>query len=128
MIIWKGYYYFRKSGGWIYQTNLKKGHHGTLRKGHSKEEGYLFDIIVRKRDKLEEKVKTILHELGHIGAEYEIMTNPSCSDMPGAPDYALNSETILAIERATMNFYYRNPPLVQKIRELLKYKKNFKLP
>ncbi len=121
MIIWKGYYYFKKGKGRILQTDLEQGHRGSLyRRGSS------FDIIIRENDPLEEKVITVLHELAHIGVEYEIMQNPFLNK-PGITDNLLDSKVNQEVDKATQEFYNRNPTLVQKIRELLEYRNKFKL-
>ncbi|MEK6830735.1 MAG: hypothetical protein AABX77_01785 [Nanoarchaeota archaeon] len=119
MIIYKGYYYFKKSNGIVLKINTynnwKHGSIGTI--------GERIYIELNKEDSLEEQVKTVIHELAHLGLEgenfdkihkikYDLL---AFSD----EDIKIIKEVENKINREVENFYYRDPPLVNYIREKL---------
>ena len=64
MIIYKGYYYFKKALSKIIRFSIFNKTHGSI---GSLGESYI--ICVKKDDPLEDQIKTILHELAHLGLE-----------------------------------------------------------
>lgn len=118
MIIYKGWYHFKREKGFITKVDMGKHHHGTLIGCHSPEE---WDIWVNENDSLEEQVKTVLEELAHLGLEHDTITKESLDEKYKAQrEEAEGTSPIKKIIDAEVEkFYLRNPPLLQKIREML---------
>ena len=123
MIIYEGYYYFKKNGGKIIKAGIRaKGILSTLSDISSKS----YIIQVKQDDPLEEQVKTVLHELAHLGLEGK---NLDDFDSDFTKNMALGKlsqkqkikmkELENKIDILTEDFYNRNPPLISYIRENL---------
>ncbi|MDO8460497.1 MAG: ImmA/IrrE family metallo-endopeptidase [Nanoarchaeota archaeon] len=113
MIIYKGYYHFRKGNGSIAACSCEgvNGYrNANLMIVFMQPRKYY--IGVNNKDSLEEQVKSVLHEFAHIGLEH--------------PFIKLDSETPEMNARAedeAIRFYNKNSPLVGRIREILVDKK-----
>jgi len=122
MIIYKGYYYFKKGNGIITKINTYNNYdHGEIGKI-----GEQFYIKIEKEDPLEEQVKTVLHELAHLGLEGKNFDkfDPYFTDnmMLGKLSNEQKNRMIELeneIDKDVENFYERNSPLVDHIRKKL---------
>ena len=112
MIIYKGYYHFEKSGGRIIPSDVGRGS-GAL-SVILRPELPQYIICVEKRDLLEEQVRAVLHELAHIGLEHDKFVREG---------YLANlfetTEINKLAEFEATRFYNKNPPLINKIREMI---------
>ena len=114
MIIYKGYHHFRKHNGQITKGFFRESPGGWLAKLLNN-----FSIMVKEDDPLEVQVRTVIHELAHLGLEYEELTDLQKTGHPTRSDAELEPGLIEKIERATEQFYNRNPSLVQYLRDWL---------
>lgn len=121
MIIYKGWYYFRKNKGSIRKIDMINGYHGILSGCVYHDE---WDIQVNKNDCLEEQVKSILEELAHLGLEHNVLLTESLDEKYKAQKDEIEgkSKTKKIINTEIKNFYSRNPPLIKFIKNLLQPK------
>lgn len=129
MIIYRGYYLFRKAQGKIIKSRIRVS--GLL---YTFGESYL--IQVKEDDILEEQIKTILHELAHLGLEGKNFDeiDPELTENFMFGRLSLEQKKLIVkieedVEKESGNFYERNPPLVDYIRKKLSsnHNKSFNL-
>ena len=99
-----------KAKGQLHKRIYRPGHHGTLIGVIGKVPNLIY---VNQNDELEMQVKSVVHELAHIGLELEEFLYGSMV----IPKNIKDIET--KVEKLTDEFYDRNPPLLQKIRGML---------
>jgi len=119
MIIYKGYYIFVKHNGLIRKSKMNNPFHGCT--GISDSDLYGILICVRTQDPLETQVKSVLHELAHLGLEFQQMQKEDVSTMYQRQEAEYNgtSEVGRRINEEVEKFYKRDPPLVDEIRRWL---------
>ncbi len=118
-IIEKGYGIFQGTQGQIVKVTFQPPVHGCLARV-----GERFFIEVDRNECLELQVVTALHELAHLGKEFDEKTGrlrryDERPPIAGYIDDELPSEVRKDIDEAVIKFYDKNFKLVDVIRECL---------
>lgn len=119
MIVERGYEIFERQQGQIVKWHFTPPAHGCL-----SSIGKKFVIEVDKNEPLELQVITVIHELAHIGREFDESIGRLKDDYAGRPyptysDGDLPAEVRNDVEDATIRFYEGNSPLLDIIRNKL---------
>ena len=113
MIIYKGYYYFRKYNGKIIKvdyTNIARGNIiGVKGIGHNS--GSVV-IGVNKKDALDVQIRTVLHEFAHLGLEHDVVMGITFPEESNIDEKDIELEAIKT--------YNRKPALIEWIERQLK--------
>ncbi|MDP3027502.1 MAG: hypothetical protein Q8N63_07385 [Nanoarchaeota archaeon] len=121
-VVERGYEIFSRRGlGGAFGRNyhFRQGIHGEI-----SSVGVTFHITVDGNDSLEEQVKEVIHELAHIGKEFDEKTGRLRGDYRGAPtpqfmDEELPPEVRREIDEESKRFYEGGSQLIDLIRKWL---------
>ena len=115
MLAYYGLYHFRRSDGKIYHDPMKPGEHASLVFAENP-----VSIILNQNDSIDEQVRSVIHELIHIG----IVQLRIKQGVYGSKDTFGGHEDEKRIEEEMQHVYTMQPHLVSHIKEMIEIDKS----